>query len=148
MEVIARKQEGLLPLFITVLALGIVCIGGGVVCCVLGGYSIIPAIVLTLLGVVIVGLNTFAWCYWKKMPAEIVRAGGDDLELPTGKYSLAKVVNVSYRCPFGIDKIGWGKLCIELGNKKYVCYFVENVEETQKRLRSLRLSDCNAPIDR
>ena len=148
MEVIARKKEGLLPLFITVLALGIACIGGGVVCFVVGGYTIIPAIVLTVVGVAAAGVVTLAWITWKKLPAEIVRVEGEEVQLPKGKYCLAKVINVSASPLFGIQKIGWGKLCIEFNDKKCVCYFVQDVEEAQQRLRALRLSDSNAPIDR
>lgn len=148
MEVIARKKEGLLPLFITVLALGIACIGGGVVCFVVGGYTIIPAILLTVLGVAAVFLAGLSWFKWKKLPTEIVRIEDEEMQLPIGKYSLAKVINVSYACLLNIQKIGWGKLCIEMHDKKYVCYFVEDVEEAAQRLRALRLRDSNAPIDR
>ena len=67
MEVIARKQKGLLPLFIVFLAVSVLFLGGGVVFFVLGGYSLIPAIILTVLGVVVGAIDGICFLKWKKM---------------------------------------------------------------------------------
>ena len=148
MDVIARKKKGLMPLFIVMLALGALIIGGGVVCFVMGGYSILPAIILTVLGVAMIALGAFCWWKWKKLPEEIVCVGEGKIQLPEGVYALNDLLNVSYRCPLGALKVCWGKLYIEFENKVFAYGFVEDVAETQKALLALRLSNCNAPIDR
>jgi len=149
MEVIARKQRGLTPLFILFLAVGALLIGGGVVFFVLGGYSLIPAVVLTVLGLAVDALSALCMWKWKKMPEKIVCVADEKLQLPEGRYAFNEILNVSYRCPFGALKINWGKLYIEFKDKKVLTYgFVEDVAETQKTLLSLCLSGCNAPIDR
>ena len=148
MEVIARKKSGLMPLFISCIVLGALCISGGVVCFVLGNYSIVPAIVLTVLGVAVIALSAFCLWKWKKMPTEIVCVEEEKLQLPEGRYALNEISNVSYRCPLATLKVRWGKLYIEVGGKVFAYGFVEDVAETQQMLLSLRLSDCNAPIDR
>lgn len=148
MEVIARKKASILPLFIVALVLGGLLLLGGVVCFVVGGYSIIPAIVLTVLGVAAASIAVLAWRLWKKTPTEIVCLENDTLHILGGSYAVTEIINVTYRYPLGISKIGWGKLGIEMHGKKCVCYFVDDVVDVQQRLLSLRLSDCNAPIDR
>lgn len=149
MEVIARKQKGLLPLFIVFLAVSVLFLGGGVVFFVLGGYSLIPAIILTVLGVAVGAIDGISFLKWKKMPEEIVGVKDEKLQLPTGMYALNEILNVTYRCPFAALKITWGKLYIELKDKKVLAFgFVEDVAEAQQDLLSLCLSSCNAPIDR
>lgn len=149
MEVIARKQKGLMPLFVVFLAVGLMLIGGGVVFFVLGGYSIIPAIILTALGVAVGAVDAICFFNWKKMPDEIVGIQDEKLQLPTGMYALNEILDVTYRCPFGALKITWGKLYIELKDKKVLAFgFVEDVAEARNALLSLCLSGCNAPIDR
>ena len=149
MEVIARKQSGLMPLFIVFLAVGALCLVGGVVCFVLGDYTLVPAIVLTILGVAVDGLSAFCLWKWKKLPEKIVCVQDGEVQLPTGRYALSEIINVSYRCPFGALKVRWGKLYIELKNKKKLAYgFIEDVAEAQQDLLALRLSGSNAPIDR
>lgn len=136
-------------MFIISLAVGVLLIGGGVVCFVLGGYSLIPAVILTALGVALDALMAICFWKWKKMPEEIVCIKDEKLQLPEGMYEFNEILNVSYRCPLGALKINWGKLYIELKDKKVLTYgFVEDVAETQKILISLCLSGCNAPIDR
>ena len=148
MDVIARKKNGLIPLFVIFLTLGALIVGGGVVCFVMGNYSILPAIILTVLGAAIIALGAFCWLKWKKLPQEIVCVGEGKIQLPEGMYALNDVLNVSYRCPLGALKVRWGRLYIEFENKVFAYGFVEDVAETQKALLALRLSNCNAPIDR
>ena len=149
MEVIARKKEGLKPLFIVCIAVGALLIVGGGVCFALGGYTLIPAIVLTALGLATVALSSLCWWKWKKMPVDVLAIEGEELVLPEGRYAFNQILNVSYRCPLGILKINWGKVYIELENNKKVAYaFVEDVEEVEQTLLALRLQSSNAPIDR
>ena len=96
MEVIARKQKGLLPLFIVFLAVSVLFLGGGVVFFVLGGYSLIPAIILTVLGVAVGAIDGICFLKWKKMPEEIVGVKDEKLQLPTGMYALNEILNVTY----------------------------------------------------
>ncbi len=148
MEVIVRKKSGLMPLFVICIALGVLCIGGGVFCFVLGGYSIIPAIVLTILGIAAATLSLLGLWNWKKMPTEIAYVVEEKIQLPEGRYAFNEISNVSYRCLLSVLKVRWGKLYIEINGKVFAYAFVEDVAETQQLLLSLRLSDCNAPIDR
>ena len=148
MEVVARKKRGLTPLFITILAFGILLSAGGIVCFTMGGYSILPAIILTVLGVAIAALGAILWFKWKKMPDEIVCVEDGKMYLPEGVCALSELLNVSYRCPLNILKARWGNLYLEFEGKVRMYGFVEEAEETQQALVSLRLSDCKAPIDR
>ena len=148
MDVLARKKKGLIPLFVAILAVGALIIGGGIVCFSMGGYSILPAVILTVLGLAVIALGVLCWWKWKKTPDEIVWIEGDDIQLPEGRYAMNKILKVSHRCPLGALKVRWGRLYIEFEDKTFVYDFVEEAEETNKALLSLRLSNCNAPIDR
>ena len=144
MEVVARKKEGLLPLFIILLAVGTVTLSGGIVCLAFGGYTLIPGIVLTCLASVAVIFIAIGWIRWVKTPSVIITVEGNEMQLAAGRYALSDILNVTYRCPL---KTSWGRLCVELKNKTVSCDFVEDVVETQQALISLRLSSSGAPID-
>ncbi len=121
---------------------------GGVVCCVLGGYTIIPGVVLILLGGAMLALSIFAWRKWKNTPAEIVCIDGTEMQLPQGRYALSALHDVSYFRPLAALKARWGRLCVEFEDKVFVYDFVAEAAETQQKLVSARLGACNAPIDR
>ena len=140
MEVIAKRKNSLLWLYggIAVLGLFMLVIGwNAAVEETLPGQPmditpIVPGIILTLVGAIITALALLT-------PSKPICYDGQYLIFPKGeKYSVRQIKRINYkRAHAKYRQYKWGKLIIEIGDRKYKFNYIADVEGVQNRLIEL-----------